>query len=89
MYSTVLLPSLIDWSDSLPVQSDWSVVQRGYYAHVLGEAPYTFEDPVLAVRELKKGNTVSGARSEGLQGAALVAGCARNSLLQAAVSTLV
>lgn len=42
------------------VQSDWRVVQRGYYAHVLGEAPHYFQDPVEAVRTLKKGNTVSG-----------------------------
>jgi hypothetical protein len=37
------------------------VVQRGYYAHVLGEAPHRSADPVAAVRELKKGNAVSGA----------------------------
>jgi len=42
------------------LQSDWRVVQRGYYAHVLGEAPHCFKDPVEAVRTLKKGNTVSG-----------------------------
>ena len=41
-------------------ESDWRVVQRGYYAHVLGEAPHRFKDPVQGVRELKKGNTVSG-----------------------------
>ncbi|KAL4435450.1 hypothetical protein ABPG77_006212 [Micractinium sp. CCAP 211/92] len=40
-------------------ESDWSVVQRGYYAHVLGEAPNTFKDPVEAVRTLKQGNEVS------------------------------
>lgn len=44
------------------LQSDWRVVQRGYYAHVLGEAPHTFEDPVEAVRALKKDNSVSGGR---------------------------
>ncbi len=47
-----------------PLQSDWRVVQRGYYAHVLGEAPHYFQDPVEAVRTLKKGNSVSGERSE-------------------------
>jgi hypothetical protein len=36
------------------------VVQRGYYAHVLGEAEHTFTDAVEAVRTLKKGNSVSG-----------------------------
>ncbi|PRW33685.1 2,3-bisphosphoglycerate-independent phosphoglycerate mutase isoform B [Chlorella sorokiniana] len=40
-------------------ESDWRVVQRGYYAHVLGEAPHYFKDPVEAVRTLKKGNSVS------------------------------
>eukprot|EP00887_Chlorella_sp_A99_P002974 scaffold24.g2974.t1 len=40
-------------------ESDWSVVQRGYYAHVLGEAEHSFTDPVEAVRTLKRGNTVS------------------------------
>ncbi|KAI3425198.1 hypothetical protein D9Q98_008967 [Chlorella vulgaris] len=40
-------------------ESDWGVVQRGYYAAVLGEAPHTFTDPVVAVRELKKDNSVS------------------------------
>lgn len=44
------------------LQSDWGVVQRGYYAAVLGEAPHTFTDPVVAVRELKKDNSVSGAQ---------------------------
>jgi hypothetical protein len=44
------------------LQSDWGVVQRGYYAAVLGEAPHTFTDPVAAVRELKKDNSVSGAQ---------------------------
>ncbi len=47
-------------------QSDWSVVQRGYYAHVLGEAPNTFKDPVEAVRTLKQGNEVSGGMSDAL-----------------------
>lgn len=45
----------------LSPQSDWRVVQRGYYAHVLGEAPHHFKDPVEAVRTLKKDNSVSGA----------------------------
>jgi 2,3-bisphosphoglycerate-independent phosphoglycerate mutase len=44
-------------------ESDWRVVQRGYYAHVLGEAPHYFKDPVEAVRTLKKGNSVSGAQA--------------------------
>ena len=46
-------------------ESDWRVVQRGYCAHVLGEAPHTFTDPVEAVKALKKGNSVSGGRAVG------------------------
>lgn len=45
------------------LQSDWRVVQRGYYAHVLGEAPHHFKDPVEAVRKLKKDNSVSGGQA--------------------------
>lgn len=41
-------------------ESDWRMVERGYNAHVLGEAPHSFTDPVEAVRTLKKDNTVSG-----------------------------
>lgn len=61
--SAAALPnSCIQFSPAAPrrVQSDWRVVQRGYYAHVLGEAPHYFQDPVEAVRTLKKGNAVSG-----------------------------
>ena len=35
------------------VQSDWNVVKRGYYAHVLGEADHKFTDPVEALKVLK------------------------------------
>ena len=35
------------------VQSDWNVVKRGYYAHVLGEADNKFADPVEALKTLK------------------------------------
>ena len=34
-------------------QSDWNVVKRGYYAHVLGEADNHFKDPVEALKVLK------------------------------------
>ena len=34
-------------------QSDWNVVKRGYYAHVLGEADNHFKDPVEALKALK------------------------------------
>ena len=35
------------------LQSDWDIVKRGYYAHVLGEAPRSFTDPLEAVRALR------------------------------------
>lgn len=43
-------------------ESDWRVVQRGWEAHVLGEAPNVFSDPVEGVKEIridKNGNKVS------------------------------
>lgn len=36
-----------------PSQSDWKIVERGWDAHVLGEAPSRFTDPVEAVRKLR------------------------------------
>ena len=36
-----------------PKQADWSIVERGWHAHVLGEAPHTFTDPVEAVKTLR------------------------------------
>lgn len=41
------------------MQSDWDIVKRGWYAHVLGEAEHTFTDPVEAVETLR----VSWARA--------------------------
>ena len=38
---------------SCTVQSDWNVVKRGWEAHVLGEAPNRFTDPVEAIKALK------------------------------------
>ncbi len=35
------------------MQSDWNVVKRGWEAHVLGEAPNKFKDPVEAIKTLK------------------------------------
>ena len=34
-------------------QSDWKIVERGWDAHVLGEAPNRFTDPVAAVKKLR------------------------------------
>lgn len=41
------------------MQSDWNVVKRGWEAHVLGEAPNKFTDPVEALKTLKAFNTKS------------------------------
>jgi 2,3-bisphosphoglycerate-independent phosphoglycerate mutase len=40
------------------MQADWSIVQRGYYAHILGEAPNTFVDVIDGIKQLraKSGN---------------------------------
>lgn len=32
------------------MQADWSIVERGWQAHILGEAPDTFTDAVDAVK---------------------------------------
>jgi len=34
-------------------QSDWDIVERGWRAHVLGEAPHTYACPVEAVTDLR------------------------------------
>ncbi|GIM16917.1 hypothetical protein Vretimale_19489, partial [Volvox reticuliferus] len=34
-------------------QSDWSVVKRGWDAHVLGQAPHKFTDPLTAIIKLR------------------------------------
>lgn len=35
------------------LQSDWDIVERGWKAHVLGEAEHTFKDALEAVKTLK------------------------------------
>jgi 2,3-bisphosphoglycerate-independent phosphoglycerate mutase len=35
-------------------EADWDIVERGWKAHVLGEAPYKFESCLEAVTELRK-----------------------------------
>jgi hypothetical protein len=35
------------------VQADWSIVKRGWDAHVLGKAPHTFKDALTAVKTLR------------------------------------
>lgn len=34
-------------------EADWNIVKRGWDAHVLGEAPHKFTDPVEAIKALK------------------------------------
>lgn len=36
------------------MQNDWDVVKRGWDAHVLGEAPHKFKDPVEAIKKLRQ-----------------------------------
>jgi hypothetical protein len=35
------------------MQSDWDIVQRGWKAHVLGEAGHSYTDPIEAIKDLK------------------------------------
>uniref|UniRef100_A0A7C9E098 phosphoglycerate mutase (2,3-diphosphoglycerate-independent) n=1 Tax=Opuntia streptacantha TaxID=393608 RepID=A0A7C9E098_OPUST len=35
-------------------ENDWDVVKRGWYAHVLGEAPYKFRSALEAVKKLRE-----------------------------------
>lgn len=37
----------------LATQADWDIVKKGWDAHVLGEAPNKFTDPVEAVSTLR------------------------------------
>lgn len=41
----------------LSPQSDWDVVERGWKAHVLGEAEHTLKDPVEAIQQLRVRST--------------------------------
>jgi len=34
-------------------QADWSMVKRGWDAHVLGKAPHQFKDALVAVKTLR------------------------------------
>lgn len=35
------------------LQADWNIVKKGWYAHVLGEAPHTFTNALDAVKTLR------------------------------------
>ncbi|GAB4840858.1 2,3-bisphosphoglycerate-independent phosphoglycerate mutase [Ancistrocladus abbreviatus] len=46
---------LTDGCDVLDgTSNDWEVVKRGWYAHVLGEAPYKFRSALEAVKKLSE-----------------------------------
>ena len=53
---------LIVWKHNA-LQSDWDIVKRGWYAHVLGEAEHTFTDPVDAVTSLRVSGKIYGTRT--------------------------
>ena len=36
-------------------EADWAMVERGWKAHVLGDAPHKFTDPIEALNKLKEG----------------------------------
>lgn len=35
-------------------EADWNIVKKGWYAHVLGEAPHKFTDALTAIKTLRK-----------------------------------
>ena len=41
-------------SNFINKQADWRIVRRGWYAHVLGDAPHKFESAAEAITALKK-----------------------------------
>lgn len=47
-------------------EADWNIVNKGWYAHVLGEAPHTFKDCLTAVKTLRgtEDNAVSDQNLE-------------------------
>ncbi len=50
-------------SDDDPVvpQSDWGIVEKGWKAHVLGEAEHTFKDALEAVTTLRVRLSISSS----------------------------
>ena len=38
------------------LQADWNIVEKGWKAHVLGEAPHKFKDAKTAVTSLRVSN---------------------------------
>lgn len=48
-----LCKDVIDQTLALAVQADWDIVEKGWKAHVLGEAPHKFKDAKTAVTSLR------------------------------------
>ncbi len=50
-------PARLDLPGPYPLrcadEADWNIVKKGWYAHVLGEAPNTFKDALTAVKTLR------------------------------------
>ena len=53
------------------MQADWKIVERGWHAHVLGEAEHKFATALEAVKKLRVRHTVS------LSGPLLITSCSR------------
>ena len=47
-------------------EADWSIVERGWRAHVLGEAPHTFTDAATAIDTLRKGDGTTAVTDQWL-----------------------
>lgn len=45
-------------------EADWGIVEKGWKAHVLGDAPHKFEDAVTAIKTLRKGGDDGKAVSD-------------------------
>ncbi len=48
--------TLLKWICTIPavaLQADWNIVEKGWKAHVLGEAPHKFKDAKTAVTTLR------------------------------------
>ena len=42
-----------DQQAGAPVQADWKIVERGWHAHVLGEAEHKFKSALEAIKKLR------------------------------------
>ena len=58
-------------------EADWSIVERGWRAHVLGEAPHTFTDAVTAIDTLRKGDGATAVTDQWLPPFVIVDGAGK------------